>query len=216
MVPVAAADGGPGDGPSRQAEGGREVTAREFDLRAVVRHVLRTSPSTDFTVIAQEVFTSIPPNHRGEALRQALRPLISEMASFERMNKRPQVPASAMRSGRQIPADDALPFVGQRAQPESKMVRAIREDWSEQAEKIERALRNNIHVGGGQRKHLADCTVEDLMFAAVEREVIASRNTTLAKTCRALGELMKDHGAGVVGDLPVDVLAQVFVVEVSA
>lgn len=152
-----------------------------IDVRAVIREVLHTSSASDPDDLVALVFKEIPAADRGEALRQTLRPLVREGISLERM-------AHPIPTGTRPTAPMG-----------SWKVRTIRENW-------ERALRSRLHVGAGEWKLLAECTRDDLLCAALEREMLAEQNAAAARNYTALAELLTMHGAATVADLPPDIL----------
>lgn len=81
----------------------------------------------------------------------------------------------------------------------SKATRA-REWW-------QRSMRDRIHVNGDAGwKMLADCTRDDLLYAAAERREQADRNRAKAQQYEALASLLDANSAATVRDLPADVL----------
>lgn len=154
-----------------------------FDLRALVRQMLRTSEQPNPDWLVEAVLARVTEADREEALRQALPSIIREAAARERMAN-PITPSAAMPT---------------KARGSWK-VQAIREEW-------QRALRNRIHVGPGDYKFLGDCTYDDLLFAASERMAIADKNAAIARSYNALAALLTEHDAKTVRDLPAEVLA---------
>lgn len=75
------------------------------------------------------------------------------------------------------------------------------------AQHHKRALDNRIATPDGW-KFLRDCTVVDLVFCAESRRVSAAKYLAVAAAYDRLAELLGEHGAAVVADLPDDVLAQ--------
>lgn len=154
-----------------------------FDLRALVRDVLRASEQPNPDWLVEAVLARVPEGEMAEALRQALPSIIREAAARER-SANPIAPSSSMPT----------------KAPGSWKVQAIREEW-------QRALRNRIHVGPGDYKFLGDCTYDDLLFAAAERTAIADKNAAIARSYNALAALLTEHDAKTVRDLPAEVLA---------
>jgi hypothetical protein len=81
--------------------------------------------------------------------------------------------------------------------------RAAGDSWRE------RALRIAVHCGPGYWKPLGQCSVDDLAFAAREREELAVSNTREAEKFRALAKLVEHAGVNSVSELDDDALATV-------
>lgn len=144
----------------------------EFDLRAVVRETLSSSPAADPAALAEHVLDRIAVEDYGQALRQTLRTYIREAIGQQRMSA--PVPTPRVNA--------------------SWKVEAIRASWK-------RALANRMCVADGEWKTLADCTAQDLLFVAKERRVAAAKNLATAETYESLAQLMESQGAAVVADL---------------
>lgn len=63
-------------------------------------------------------------------------------------------------------------------------------------------LHNEMHVGAGVRKPMADCTVDDLRFCIDERGQTINRIEEQIANLRALIDMMVQRGARTVADLP--------------
>jgi hypothetical protein len=63
-------------------------------------------------------------------------------------------------------------------------------------------LRNEMHVGAGIRKPMADCTIDDLRFCVDERGQTVNRIEEQMSNLRALIDMMVQRGARTVSDLP--------------
>lgn len=154
-----------------------------FDLRALVREVVKNATVADPAFIVKEVNAKIALPDRDTALEEALRPYVLTFLSQMRMSNRAATRAVSGRSGK---------------------VAGIREAWR-------RILRDVITVGPGDGdwKFLSDCTADDLDFAASLREEHARRNQAIADQYRHLAELLPEHDVPTVGALPEDVLRDV-------
>ncbi len=149
----------------------------DFNLRALVREVARTSLVADPGLVAADVLARIADEDRAAALDQALRDVVREVFRDERNWTRvgpPQVGVSAK-------------------------VQGIRDHW-------QRALRDRINVAEGEWKFLGECTQDDLAFAAEQRREQASRLRAKAAQYDVLRNLLDEHGVKQVRDLPADVL----------
>lgn len=149
-----------------------------FSLRALIREVGRTSLVADPGLLADDVYRRIPAEDRDAALQQALRQSVRQVMSEERMQTQITAPSSPGTSAK---------------------VQGIRDHW-------QRALRDRLNVGEGVWKFLADCTAEDLIFAAEQRREQASRNRAKAAQFDTLRQQLDEHGVDRVGDLPANVL----------
>lgn len=151
-----------------------------FDLRSLVRDVFDNSTLADPGLIAEEVYKRIGPDEVYAALQASLRLFVRQVISERRMHTQMATPTNP----------DGV----------SWKVGAIREHWR-------RSLQDSVHVGGSEWKRLGQCTYEDLKVAAAERREQASRNRAKAQQYEALANLVSDHGAATVAELPVDVLS---------
>lgn len=155
-----------------------------FNLRDLAKQVLAESNASDPGALTDELLDRIPADLRIEALRQCLRSFMLQTITQQRMAN-PISPSANMPS----------------KAPKSWKVRAIREGW-------QRALENRMHVAEGQWKKLRDCTHEDLMFAASQRQQMADRNAAIARSLHGLAALLTEHQAATVNDLPVEIQMQ--------
>jgi hypothetical protein len=119
----------------------------DFDLRALVRSVIDETDLPSPRDIAAKDAEMVPDEHLRAALALALVSLAHDEVTRTRM------------------ANVAS------AAPSAKVaaIRAAAETWR-------RALHDRVHVGAGDWKLLADCTADDLAFAAEERREMARRN----------------------------------------
>lgn len=157
----------------------------DFNLRQLVREVLRTSVLADPTDVAVEVMRRIPKNMIRVALEQVLREVVRNVMAEERAASRvnTSVPQSPAHSGR------------------SSKVAGIRDGW-------QRRLRDRVHVGASEWKLLGSCTYEDLLFAASERRELAEQNAAVARQYDAWARLINEHGVGTFGELPAETQMQ--------
>jgi hypothetical protein len=148
----------------------------DFDLRALVREVCDHSTVADPLMLAKEVNRRIKQADRDAALESALPLVVQNELGRLRMRHHAPIPGTP--------------------QP-SRKVAGIREMWR-------RTLRDRINVGPdvSDWKFLADCTAEDLDYAAALREEHARRNAARAAQYRRLAELLNGHGVSTVGELP--------------
>lgn len=150
-----------------------------YDLRADVRAVLDSSNLTDPGEIADKVAESIPASALRAALHVTLRSYVRQVMAETRTNSAPNFRSPA--AGRSV------------------KVQAIRDGW-------QRQLDNRVHVGDSEWKLLGDCTYEDLLACAAEREAIAARNQSMARYYRGLAGLVAEHDTAALRDVPAEVL----------
>lgn len=153
----------------------------DFNLCALVREVCDESDQTDPTMLAKEVNQRIRRADRDAALEQALGAVLWQFVSRHRSSVGPSQPAVGS-GGR------------------SSKVAGIRG--------LARALRDRVSVGSDPSdwKFLGDCTAEDLAYAAGLREEHARRVMARADQYRRLAELLAEHDATTVHELPAEVL----------
>lgn len=158
-----------------------------FDLRALVRRVQAESEVTDLATLAKAVDQAIPEHARDAALAQALPALVSSVVSTTRQHTTiSRVPAQ--RSGK------------------VSGFRRVGEHWR-------KALEDWMHVGPetSDWKALGDCTAADLDFIAEDRDATARRYAARADGARHLRDLLAEHDAATVRELPEQVLAATLV-----
>lgn len=153
-----------------------------FDLRALVRDVIRTTDAVGPDSVAEQVHARIPAKQRDAALVEALVEVARQVLTRER-------------SGPVEP----LPGLYESPRPNrSRKVAGIRAHA--------RALRDQVAVGERTWKRLGDCTFDDLQHAAEVRERMAASNANRAAQYRALAEVLGRSGASTVAELSDDQL----------
>jgi hypothetical protein len=162
----------------------------EFSLSRLVREVCRDSDIIAPDLLAKEVNRRIRKADRDAALQEALESYVGQYVARHRSG-------FSVSPGGQ-PCADA--HSGSAAGGHSHKVAAIRD--------IARSLRDRVSVGAGpgEWKFLADCTAENLAYAAAMREEHARRTYARAQQYRRLAELLDEHGVSTVGELPRSVL----------
>lgn len=173
-----------------------------FNIRHLVREVLRSSTMADPGDVAHEVLRRIPSDLTRVALEQVLRDVVRSIMGEERASNR--VPSSTAHAGPDLRPGPRLTPVFERPdhprRPQhSAKVAAIRDGWQKQ-------LNNRIHVGDGSKdwKLLRACTYADLLFAATERRGIADRNASVARQYDAWARLINEYDVATFGDLPAE------------
>lgn len=155
-----------------------------FALRVIVREVLAQTEEADPGVIAGMVVGRIAKKDRDAALSQAMRLFVRQVISETRVGNRPSNVTPIHRTG------------------QSAKVAAIRDGW-------QRRLRDRVHVGASLWKQLGDCTYDDLLAAANERQEHADRNAAWAREYRAMASAVLDADVERFADLPVETQAHI-------
>jgi hypothetical protein len=153
----------------------------DVNVRALARTVITTSPAADPAVLAAELLDRIPAGSERLVLEQCLRDVVRQVIH----DSRPSM----------LVPDASTPN-------KSWKVQGVRDAW-------QRALRDLYHVGpdASDWKRLADCTRDDLLFAAAERREHAARTLAKAEQLDRLAALVAEHGVERVADLPGPTLA---------
>lgn len=176
----------------------------DFNIRHLVREVLRSSTMADPGAVADEVMRRIPKNMVRTALVQVLRDVVRQVMGEERnsnagpANTAPVEPALRLATDDREEAEDApKPHVPNRSWKRA----GISDGW-------QKRLTDRIHVGQSARdwKLLKFCTYDDLLFAATERRGIADSNAAAARQYDAWARLINEHDVATFGDLPAEAL----------
>lgn len=175
----------------------------DFNIRQLVRDVLRSSTMADPGDVADEVMRRIPKEMMRAALAQVLREVVRQVMGEERQANRSgggistEPPQQTPLSVAPSQPTNTAPRVANR----SFKVNAIRDGW-------QKRLTDRIHVGQSARdwKLLKFCTYDDLLFAATERRGIADSNATAARQYDMWARLINEHDVATFGDLPAEAL----------
>jgi hypothetical protein len=166
----------------------------EFDLRALLAPHLAEPGDIHRAKLVRDLLNEIPPRHREAALAQALPAYVAHEVTSQRR-------------GTSIRPSDA-PATGKRVRPlpaRSAKRERISAWWR-------RALEEKYATATpGVAKSLGDMDRTDLLFAIRVREIAAEKTAAKAAALRGLLELLDEHGAARVRDLPDTVLAAVLV-----
>lgn len=179
----------------------------DFNLRQVIREVLRSSTMADPGQVADEVMRRIPTKMIKAALAQVLRDVVRQVMSEERGKNSGaatavEVPPPALKIAQPTLDDDESYTPAPKPVPNRSWKRqAISDGW-------QKRLTDRIHVGQNARdwKLLRACTYEDLLFAATERRSLADSNAAVARQYDAWARLMNEHDVATFGDLPAEAL----------
>lgn len=174
------------------------MSSDDFNIRREIRAVIDETDLTSPHDIAAKVAENVP----AKLLRLALAQALPEIARHE---------LGVLRSHLYNESAE-VPARGQARSNRSAKVVAIRQasaGWRE-------ALRERVHVGGGEWLLLAECTAEHLRYAAGERRLIASRTLVAAERYEQLGAACDEHGVDCVANLPESALAALLGAEDAA
>jgi hypothetical protein len=179
----------------------------EFNLRQLIREVLRSSTMADPGDVATEVMRRIPARMIKTALTQVLRDVVRQVMSEERGKNSGAAtvvetpPPPALRIAQPTLDDESSTPPPKPVPNRSWKRQAISDGW-------QKRLTDRIHVGQNARdwKLLRACTYEDLLFAATERRSLADSNAAVARQYDAWARLMNEHDVATFGDLPAEAL----------
>lgn len=174
----------------------------DFNLRALVREVLRSSTMADPGDVADEVMRRIPEKLTRDALTQVLRDVVRQVMGEERSSNGASTAADESPALRIASTDEES--------DESIRSRVPNRSWKRVgiADGWQKRLTDRIHVGASARdwKLLKACTYDDLLFAATERRGIADSNAAAARQYDAWARLMNEHDVATFGQLPAEAL----------
>lgn len=190
----------------------RPSAGPDFNLRAIIREVVDSSPYANPGQIAATVAERIPKNKVRDALDQSLRFFVRQVMSEERphgpiagpsrVGVRPAGSSSTasplpglaetLSSASQAAGGAPAKFTGGRKGSE------IRDAWQS-------VLEAKYSTGDGW-KSLGDCTYDDLQGMAVFLDTQAQQKQARARGWRELAALMTDHDVQILRDLPAEVL----------
>lgn len=170
----------------------------DFNIRHLVREVLRSSTMADPADVADEVMRRIPSKMIRTALVQVLRDVVRQVMGDERQRTAPNTAPSEPAGLRIAPGGEEP----KKPVPNRSWKRSgVADGW-------QKRLTDRVHVGPGARdwKLLRACTYEDLLFAATERRGIADSNAAAARRYDAWARLINEHDVATFGDLPAEAL----------
>lgn len=153
------------------------TTVNEFSLSTLIRTVVDTAAFVGPDEVAAEVARLIPNEQKDAVLATCLRSHVHTVITQIRSTGAKLAP---------LPARSA----------KGDAIRA----WA--AEQRNRRLAEQLHVGNGDWKLLADCTAENLRFVASERMEMARRCEVLASGYDALADALDELDLKTVRDLP--------------
>jgi hypothetical protein len=150
----------------------------DFNLMDVIRDIMNTTQHLGPDAIATEVAHRIPEDRKEQIFRDALRTHVHSLMNRARSTATGKLPPLPNRSAK----GDAI--------------RA----WA--VEQRNKRLTEQIHVGAGEWKLLADCTADNLRFAAHERITRAHFLIGKADAFDTLANVLDEMGAKTVRELP--------------
>lgn len=159
----------------------------DVNLSSLVTEVLDESDSTDIHVLAGLVADKVP----DDQLRAAL---AASLVQFVRMQ------IGIRRASNPLLSNDLVPPEKESKPNRSTKVIGIREMWKS-------ALRDRINVSDGY-KFLGECSYDDLIYAADQRETLAASHAAKAARFRSLAEQLKLNNVSKVSELPETILAE--------
>lgn len=155
----------------------------QYSLRDAVASVLDTSDLASPEDVASKVAENVP--------SKAVRSVLTEaLTTYVRVHMGERRRSNVILNGDEQRKQSAR----------SSKVAAIRDSWSA-------ALRDRVHVEDGW-KALGECTYDNLMFAASERQEMARRNAAQAEKYESLAHKLRSAGVERVADLPQADLAE--------
>lgn len=170
----------------------QEEVMSTLTIRAILRDVLKNTDLTDIHEIVQEVLKRIPKSQH-QAVLEVL--LVDYTRHF----------VGQVRHSKTMPKASSFPKLvktkhagGLKSVSTSAKVAAIREGWQEH-------LRDRISVGHGDYRMLKDCTYEDLMHAAKQREKMAESHKAWAARFHGYASLLTEFDVKTFGELPTEV-----------
>lgn len=188
--------------PGEADPSGGDGMTDPFNLNQIVRDVLaRGDGGADPGIIAKAVMREIPPRLYGEALAQALREVVRQQILRTRMDtsivRLDESWGEALdpRGGRPTASRGRTPYRAPNQQ-------AYVAHWR-------KVLQLSTHVNG-KYKPFGRCTVEDLHWLRDDRHKDAAESTAKAEQYGHVADLLVEHGAEAIEDLPEHVLEATF------
>ncbi len=163
------------------------MTSEMFNLYALIDEVAASSAATDPHILAKEITARIPMQELRGALLTALVPMIRTQTGLR---------ANLVPNG---PTDD--PNTPRRVGRSRKFTEYAR---------LDRLLSARIAIGGGEHKFLRQCTRANVQSASAIRKAHASATLANAVKLDALDGHMERLDVETVGELPPEVLREVF------
>lgn len=187
-------------------------TGADFNLRAIIREVVDSSPYANPGQIAATVAERIPKNKAREALDQSLRFFVRQVMSEERPHgpiagpSRVGVrPAGSSSAASPLPGLSETPSAAPQTASGSPATFTGSRKGSEIRDAWQSVLESKYSTGDGW-KSLGDCTYDDLQGMAAFLDKQADQKQARARGWRELAALMTDHEVQILRDLPAEVL----------
>jgi hypothetical protein len=167
----------------------------DFDIRLAVRGVINETDLESPEEIAAKVAEQVPPRQLRSVLSLVLRDFVRVELGRSRRGAEQDVAASVHLSQHE-PTEQQPPPPHV---PSAKRAAIV--------EYAQRWLRQRVSVAD-EWKMVGDCTAADCEAIADEREQNAARNAAAALLWRARAELLRQHKAARLADLPVPALTE--------
>lgn len=158
-----------------------------FDLNEAIETALGSELNSPHE-IADKVFPAIPANEIPTLARRLLSGYVREYLQARRASN------PVLGGARETP--DGASTTAPR--PSAKLA-ARRAGWPGW-------MLDRVHIGHGTWRRLGECTRDDLLFAAGERDTMAASNSAKAERFRTLAAKLEAHGAATVSALPPGIL----------
>jgi hypothetical protein len=170
----------------------QEELMSTLTLRGILTDILNNTDLTDVHEIMQEILKRIPKARYHEVLEVLLIDYVRHYLGTTRTRSN-------------MPPASAFPKIvnskhagGIKSTTTSTKVAAIRDGWQQH-------LRDRISIGQGDYKFLKDCTYDDLMHAAKQREKLAEANKAWAARFHGYAALLTEYDVKTFGELPIEV-----------
>lgn len=188
----------------------------DWSLREHARQIIDDSHMADPHLIARKVALSIPDNLLRQAVDEMIGAYVVGIITRSRWSAHdPTTSGQMMRDAQAVPAAGGDPSppaeASVEATPSERTPRP--EDgptrWQAAAAHYKAILGERMATADGW-KFLRDFTADDADAAAERRRDIASRNLSRADQLTRAADEVRQHGVPTIGDLPDDVLKELF------
>lgn len=152
----------------------------DLNLRAIAKDAIERAESVDYHDLANVVLAALSPEQMRDALAQALPTFVRDVAGSLRHTGPVRPPSVAPRL------------------PGTWKQNAIRDNWQRQL--------SDIYATPEGNKRLGDFTRDDLLHQSNLLQTQAKQKMSKAKGWRALADLLAEHEAEHVRDLPAELL----------
>jgi len=185
----------------------------DWSLRDHARHMVEQSPIADPHLLSRKVALTIPDEHLRDAVNEMIGAFVVNLVTRSRWGATDHTTGGHFAADTQVAAalgGDDLPggdHSESGAHPEH--VPAGRSKWPAVAAVYKRILDERIHDGDGW-KFFRDFTADNCRTAAANRIDSAARLVARSQQLDATADALIEHDVPTVGDLPDDVLKELF------